>query len=320
MKIMLVSDSPRPNLALAKIAAFHRARGDMVELAPSMDWALMCKGNDPDAHIVASWIFKRENGADVEGGPASLMPDYKLKDGWHEAYPDWQDWPSMKNATMGHLTRGCPNRCPWCVVWRNEAWHAMREHVLWRHVEVSDIWRGEKHLTIMDANLLALKNGIPPFNITVLRLLSDLATTRAQVNFEQGLDCRCIDEEIAAALVKIRMKRIQIACDTDEMIQPAIDACRHIWNAKPTANISCFFFADWRNDGWLESVLRRIEDLHALDHDINYERHGIYRLSPFVMLWDRENAPQQALDLQRWANRREVFFSTMFADYKNRRV
>ena len=94
---------------------------------------------------------------------------------------------------------------------------------------------------------------------------------------------------------------------------------RHIWNAKCTARISCFIFVDWRDSGWLESAKTRIDTLAAIDHFVNYECDGQNRLVPFVMLFDRKNAPQKARDFQRWCNRREVFRSTTFEEYKPRK-
>jgi len=186
--------------------------------------------------IFASWIFKREDGANMEGGPASKRPGLALPKLYETCYPDWSHWPEMKGGTMGYLTRGCPRKCPWCVVSTNEGGETRQV------AEVADILRRERHLFIMDANLLAL-----PDRAGLARILADLAATRARVNFTQGLDCRFIDDDIASALSGIRVKQYKIACDTDAMLPFAETAMRNLWSAKRTANISCYVFVDWRN-------------------------------------------------------------------------
>jgi hypothetical protein len=280
-----------------------------------------------DDIIYASWIFRRENGATVEGGPASTSPDRRIDDKFEMCYPDWSHWASdMKDHTMGHLTRGCPNRCEWCVVHKNEG---CETHQV---AEISDIWHGEKNLTIHDANLLAL-----PDRPKLLKLLNDLADTKANINFEQGLDCRRIDAEIACAISKIRIKRIQLACDHDGMIPPIKRACELIWDAKPTANIACYVFIDWRKPGWYSSAMRRLNALSEVDircnkdtfiprkktpppkngkKPIKEKQRRLLRLTPFAMVYERDRAPRKARDLQRWVNRTEIYATTEFKDYK----
>jgi len=273
-----------------------------------MEWALAARALDPSVMIYASWIFKREDGADEEGGPASNQPWGKLDGGTEIRYPDWSHWPEMKNKTMGYLSRGCPRRCPWCVVPQNEG--TVTRQVAY----LNDIWRGERHLDILDANLLALPKH------TVMRLLGELAATQAHIKFTQGLDCRFINDDIASALVKIKVKEYHIACDTVFMWPFAKEAMKRIWKAKRTAHISCYVFVDWRNPDWFEGAIKRLDELAAADHMVNFEPDGVRRFAPFLMLWDRENAPRKALDLQRWCNRREIFHSIPFKDYKPRNI
>jgi len=300
--LLLVSDSPRPNLALAKMAAAFQDEY-VVEFAPSMDWAFAARKPFDDNYIFASWIFKREKGADWEGGPASLDPWYELPEHIEKVYPDFSHWSEMENRTMGYLTRGCPRRCPWCCVPDNEG--AVTRQV----AEVNDIWRGERQLEIMDANLLALPKR------RTLCLLGDIAATKAQVDFTQGLDCRLIDDEIAAALARVRVKTYRISCDTDAVLPFAEVAMRRLWAAKRTANITCYVFVDWRNHDWLENAMRRIDHLAAVDFDVNYETDGVHRFIPFIMLWDKDNAPLQARHLQRWCNRPAIYRSIPFSEY-----
>ena len=100
-----------PNYALMKISAFHKMQGDSVEW-----WQ---KGQQYD-RVYSSKIF------DFTAEDPDLPPDtikggtgYDLKavlpQEIEDTYPDYSIYPECDYA-IGYITRGCPNRCPWCLV------------------------------------------------------------------------------------------------------------------------------------------------------------------------------------------------------------
>ena len=121
MNIALIAvDSTFPNLALMKIARYHRDRGDTVEWYTPFDEydkVYMAKvfsyTEDYGQYITnAKEIIKGGTGYDL----TTTLPDEIDR-----LQPDYSIYPSVdKKTAYGFLTRGCPNRCKWCVVPKKE--------------------------------------------------------------------------------------------------------------------------------------------------------------------------------------------------------
>ena len=137
-----------PNLALCKIAAYHKAKGDTVE------WAMpLFEHYDI---IYRSKIFNftpdddRQYNADIEirGGTGYDISSQLPKE-TDDCQPDYSIYPTVPSDTSyGFLTRGCPNKCKWCVVPRKEG--AIRPY--W---DVERVANGKRKLVLMDNNILA---------------------------------------------------------------------------------------------------------------------------------------------------------------------
>lgn len=137
-----------PNIALAKIARHHRQQGDNVEWADSFthyDIVYMSKvfNFSPDDRYCynADTIIRGGTGYDISSKLPDhidrLQPDYSI-------YPD-----TPADTAFGFLTRGCPNKCRWCVVPRKEG----RIHP---YMDVDEIAiEGRRNLVLMDNNILA---------------------------------------------------------------------------------------------------------------------------------------------------------------------
>ena len=102
-----------PNLALMKLSAWHKCRGDTVEFADPAarryDKVYMSKvftfsrdcTDRYDCEVVRAGTGYRDYATILPEEIEHICPDYSLY-GVKEAY--------------GFLTRGCVNRCSWCVV------------------------------------------------------------------------------------------------------------------------------------------------------------------------------------------------------------
>ena len=141
--------------------------------------------------------------------------DSPLPEEIEHIYPDYDLYPELtKDTAIGFLTRGCPNNCPFCIVSKKEG------RISRKVADLSEFWRGQKNIDIMDANLLACKDRED--------LLNQLIDSKAVIDFKQGLDARFITEETAKLLAKIKIKFIHFAFDLMKNEEKIIEGLR-IW-------------------------------------------------------------------------------------------
>lgn len=200
MKIGLIDvDSHNfPNLALMKLSAYHKQRGDQVEWWNGFlhyDRVYMSKVFDttysPDMDFVinADEVVRGGTGYDLQNVLPSeiehICPDYGLY--------------GIRDVAYGFTTRGCPRKCPFCIV-------SEKEGIRSRHVaDVQEFWAGQKKIVLLDPNLLACDDHED--------ILKQLAKTKAYVDFSQGLDARLITTDNVDLLTKVKTKNIHFAWD-----------------------------------------------------------------------------------------------------------
>ncbi|BCG54296.1 hypothetical protein AI2BBH_13420 [Alistipes indistinctus] len=151
MRIGLVDVDGRgfPNLALMKLAAWHKARGDTAEMADptkSYDRVYLSKvfTHSPDCRdeypceVVRGGTGYRDYATVLPEEVEHTCPDYSLYN-VREAY--------------GFLTRGCPNRCPWCVV-------PHKEGGIRPHADIGEFLAGRRRAVLLDNNVLASDWGL----------------------------------------------------------------------------------------------------------------------------------------------------------------
>jgi hypothetical protein len=118
MKIGLidVDGGKFPNYALMKIASYHRALGDVVE------WADPMFGKYDKVYMSKIFTFSPDNAdiynCEIERGGTGYDLHKELPPEIDNCNPDYSIYPYSvdHNTAYGFLTRGCPNKCPWCVV------------------------------------------------------------------------------------------------------------------------------------------------------------------------------------------------------------
>jgi len=193
-----------PNLALMKISAYHKARGDTVEW-----WNALLNQQYGIVYSSKVFDFTPENlylpENTVKGGTgyglyAGLPPEIDSQ------FPDYSIYPECDYA-IGYITRGCPNRCGWCIVPDKEG--NIRPYSGWRDI----VRPATKKLVLIDNNILASEYGIEQ--------LAELAGTDYRVDLNQGMDARLVNERIADILARLKwIKYIRFSCDQI----PQIDA------------------------------------------------------------------------------------------------
>ena len=195
-----------PNLALAKIARYHTERGDKVEWAlpfTHYDIVYMSKifNFTPDTEISydADKIFRGGTGYDVHS---------QLPDEIDRLQPLYTIYPNIPSDTAyGFLTRGCPNKCPWCVV-------PSKEGSIRPYMDIDEIAIDGRHkIVLMDNNILAAGD-------YCRQQLEKIIERGYHIDFNQAMDARLVTESNAPLLAKIKWIdcRIRFGCDTNQQI------------------------------------------------------------------------------------------------------
>jgi hypothetical protein len=193
-------DGVLPNLALMKLASFHRERGDHIHFSRSP----YRSPTEPHYDSVygsaifsysASRVqrFKAEFPDAILGGTWDPTNSITVEDviGEHQGL-DYSLWPDF-TASLGFTQRGCRMKCGFCVVPKKEGKPASVN-------VVADIWRGRghpKHLHLLDNDFFG-----QPTDQWQLRI-DEIRRGRFKVCFNQGINVRLITEETAAALASV---------------------------------------------------------------------------------------------------------------------
>ena len=274
-----------PNLCLMKIAAYHKARGDTVE------WWNGFKHYDV---VYKSRVFTDEYTQDentainadkiIEGGTGYGLEN-KLPYEIEHSYPDYSLYPKLtKDTAYGFLTRGCPRNCPFCIVSQKEGKQSVKV------ADLSEFWKGQKFVKLLDPNLLACKEH--------MELLQQLIDSKAYVDFTQGLDARCINQKNAELLSKVKTKMIHFAFDDikqEKGIVKGLKLYKEISNI-PENKTGVYILTHYNTTH--QQDLYRIKVVQELG----------YR--PYIMIYNKNTAPQITKDLQRWANNKLIYYGS----------
>ena len=286
MKVGLIDvDSHNfPNLALMKISAYHKAQGDEVEWWwgwDQYDRVYMSKVfDDTYSHDLPEPVNTKEI---IKGGTGYGL-DNKLPDEIEHMYPDYSLYPELtKDTAYGFLTRGCPNNCPFCIVCAKEGRKSCKV------ADLSEWWNGQKNIVLQDPNLLACRDHMD--------LLRQLAESKAWVDVNQGFDAKLLNEENIEAIKRIKLKEIHFAWDLMKNTDAVLDGL-DLWKkyGKKVAHGSwgsVYVLVNF--DTTMRENIFRIKELHSMGFD------------PYVMVYDKPNAPKEIRDLQRWCNNKRIF-------------
>lgn len=315
-----------PNLALMKISAWHKAQGDTVDWCFPLDtYDRVYKAKvfdetytaDDETCLQAAEVYKGGTGyfrqkRDASGrlyneiyhdgeweniGDAteavrngelytSVLP-YEIE----HIYPDYSIYPRLtKDTAFGFLTRGCPRHCKFCIVGDKEGIKSVKV------ADLSEFWRGQKNINLYDPNILACREH--------MGLLEQLVQSGAYVDFNQGLDIRMTTDANIDLINQIRVKEIHFAWDNpsdklERRFAKYAERAKH----KPHGKFGTVYVLT--NFGTtMEENLHRIYTLRDLGFD------------PYVMVYDKPNAPREIKRLQRWVNNRRIFRTCeRFEDY-----
>ena len=202
-------DGSLPNLALMKLASWHRSRGDEVVLTsdpvrdllePRYDVVYGAAIFNKTAPVVAEflrWFPEAIVGGTWDDEPgkmdAGLSVEQVIGGPW-EHY-DYQDYPNY-TPSIGFTQRGCRFQCGFCGVWRREGKPRAVN-------SITDIYRGDGHakeLHLLDNDFF----GQP--REAWRQRISEIIDGKFSVCFNQGINIRVIDEEAAEALGSLKVE------------------------------------------------------------------------------------------------------------------
>lgn len=298
MKIGLVDVDGRrfPNYALMKISEYHKQQGDSVEWAnPLMPYDVIYKSK--------IFKFSQEDNTCyncndiVLGGTGYSLTD-TLPECIDNMQPDYSIYPFIDSKTAyGFLTRGCPNKCRWCVV-------PIKEGTVKPYRDVEEIAvDGRTNLILMDNNILAIDYG--------LEQIEKIIKNRYRVDFNQALDARLITEDVAKLLAQVRwLNQIRLGCDTPQQVIECEKAMSMIdRHRKNPAHYLLYAMID----GTIKKAYDRIS--HFRDN----KRVRIVAQPYRDFNNPKQMIPQWQKDMARWAMRRELYAATDFKDFTPRK-
>lgn len=277
-----------PNLALMKISAFHKSIGDSVE------WVNINNYDRTYMSKVFTFSPDYQNGFSnygeiVKGGTGYNMN--VLPNEIDSISPDYTIYPKFKEA-YGFLTRGCPNKCDWCIV-------PSKEGNIKPYADIEEFLQGRKQAILMDNNVLAHEHG--------LKQIEKIINLGVKIDFNQGLDARIIakNKDIAELLSKVKWIRyLRMACDTKSQI-PFIE--------KALENLNQFGFKNYRV--FVYVLIKDIDD--ALDRINFLKQKGCSPFAQPFRNFENNTIDKEAKKLARYVNHKAIFKSVEFKNYKS---
>lgn len=292
MRVRLTQlDGRMPNIALMRLSAWHKARGDEVHFTRTASRDMFEPSYD---RVYGSALFgfskpkldlfKRGWPEAIVGGTGSGSWDTLESIGVDNAESDldYSLYPEI-DYSIGFLQRGCRLKCKFCVVPQKEGKPRFNQSV-W------DLWRGEGHprkLHILDNDFF----GVPDWQQNI----QDIVQGGFRVCLSQGINVRLISEDGAIALAgikyrcsKFKRQRIYTAWDNlgdEDIFMRGISRLRTA--GIPYKHIMAYMLIGYKKGETLDDIKYRFDKIAGL---------GIL---PYPMVYDHQNKLLKRF--QRWA-------------------
>ena len=290
-----------PNLALMRISQYHKQLGDTVEWWWSdmihYDIVYMSKvfsdaySKDIPEPLNAEKVIRGGTGyaiTNINGKEVFQKDKHSdLPEEIERCKPDYSIYPQY-NFAVSMTSRGCPRGCNFCHVEAKEGRCSVKV------ADVSDFWFAQKEIRVLDPNITACKEK--------RELLQQYLETGAIIDFTQGIDIRLLSGDDLEQINKMRLRTLHFAWDKPkENLAPKFEEFAKGFRRK--SNIGMVYVLT-NFDSTMEENLYRIYILRDLGFD------------PYVMIYDKPNAPKEIRKLQRWCNNKIIFKSCKrFEDY-----
>lgn len=293
-----------PNLALMRISAYHKARGDDVEWWWSdfihYDIVYMSKvfsdtySPDKPEPMNADKVIKGGTGYSiqiVDGKEVfNTHTHTQLPPEIEKMFPDYSIYPEYDYA-IALTSRGCPRGCHFCHVAAKEGRRSVKV------ADVKDFWNGQKEIKVLDPNILACNEK--------RELMRQYRETGAWIDFNQGIDIRLVNDEDIADLNAMKIHWLHFAWDDPKVdLTDKFKAFTEKSRFKARNQKVVYVLTNFNST--MDENLYRIYTLRDMGYD------------PYVMVYDKPNAPKEIRVLQRWVNNKWFFWGTeRFEDFDN---
>lgn len=253
LRINIMTDSVKPNLAAMKISAFHKSMGDDV----NVNFPLL-KADFTYASLLFSWT--PDPYADIIGG--SKYPHVRLDPEIEKLKPDYTLYPQI-DYSLGYTYRACPRTCDFCIVPKQK--NSEEHHSIWSFHDPKF-----KKICLLNNNTLA-----DPYWRDTFEEIIDAGLLVE----EQGFDARLITEEAANYIRRLKfVSHIHIAWDFMEHEKEVRKGICNLINAG-VKNVMCYVLIGNTTED---------EDLYRVL--VLWQEYGI---DPFVMPLDKHNYYQK---------------------------
>lgn len=218
-------------LVAKKISAYHKAKGDSVEMVHGRNFGrwdlcyvttLLSVNFSQYVSIVD--FYKRFCDEIRIGGPAAtamwediyratgIMPHRGLVPEFEAVKPDHSIIGPEFNYSLSFASRGCPRKCPYCLVPIHEPEFIYRVENLADQIDLS-----RRDLMLCDNNILA-SNKLPEIVEELVGLGFGESSKRnaRRVDLNQGVDARLFTMEKAKLLRRLNLRPLRFALDSVE--------------------------------------------------------------------------------------------------------